>query len=70
MGIADECTHPAMIGLDGIICEGSACMYSLMGFQPIIEAVDIGEGDFIKCKDASEHFEDVAEKEILTLGGG
>lgn len=59
-----------MIGLDGIVGEWSACMHSLVRLQPIIESVDVGEGDFIECKDASEHFEDVAEKEILTLGGG
>jgi len=70
VGVADECTHPAMIGLDGIICEGSACMHSLVRLQPIIESVDVGKGYFIEREYAPKHFKDVAEEVVLTLGGG
>ena len=45
-------------------------MYSLMGFQPIIEAVDVGKGYFVEREDAPKHFKDVAEEVVLAFGGG
>ena len=58
-----------MIGFYGIVGKWSACTLSYIGFQPIIEAVDVGEADVFESKDASEEFKKIAEEVVLSSGG-
>lgn len=51
---ADECTHPAMVCLDGIVGKWAFGFISFVLLEPIVELVDVGEGDIIESEDASE----------------
>ena len=52
--LADECTHPAMVCLDGIVGKWAIGFFSFVFLEPIVELVDIGEDDIIESEDASE----------------
>lgn len=69
-GFGYKGTKPAMVCLDGIVGKGAACAYSSMVLQPIIEEVDVGEGDVIEGADDAERLEKVAEEAVLTECGG
>ena len=43
-----------MVCLDGIVGKGAARAYSSMVLQPIIEEVDVGEGDVIEGANDAE----------------
>lgn len=68
-GFAYEGTETAVVCLDGIVGEGTACLDSNMVFKPIVEAVDVGKGDVLECVYPPEELEYVDEEVILSLCG-